>query len=201
MNISTWGSLGDLTKEMTLEWTFRDVWNLVRWKRVGRREDRNKYHMQRFEGKSEWRGGFKEQNVSSWVWTNSKSFGSRWYCKGSRVQLIKIFFYGFIPWAAGESMKVKSLKKKKKATSIPILLIHDRGHTCSVIGILILLSGTPFSLYRSDYEASNQMVALYTWKQRKETCIVLRNISSRWFGPLAKFSFQWIEVLVNTKAN
>lgn len=62
---------------------------------------------------------------------------------------------------------------------MPILLIHDRGHTCPVIGVLTLLSEASFSLYHSDYEASNQMVAWCTWKQRKETCIVLRNISSR----------------------
>jgi len=39
MSISTWGSLGDLTKEVTLEWAFRDEWNLVRWRRVGRRQE------------------------------------------------------------------------------------------------------------------------------------------------------------------
>lgn len=72
----------------------------------------------------------------------------------------------------------QSLKVLKKATSMPILLIHCGGHTNPVIGTLTLQSEAPFSLYHSAYEA-NQMVAWYTWKQRKETCIVLRNISSR----------------------
>ena len=60
------GSLGDLTKEVTLEWAFRDKWDLVRWRRVGRGEDRNKYHVQRLEGTKRMEG-FEEWNVTSWV--------------------------------------------------------------------------------------------------------------------------------------
>lgn len=56
MSISICGSLGDLTKEVTLEWTFGMNGILVRWRWMRKREDRNKYRMQRFEGKSEWRG-------------------------------------------------------------------------------------------------------------------------------------------------
>ncbi len=45
-----------MTKEVTLEWTFGMNGILVRWRWMRKREDRNKYRMQRFEGKSEWRG-------------------------------------------------------------------------------------------------------------------------------------------------
>lgn len=38
MSIFAWGSLGDLTKEVTLQSTFMDEWDLVRWRRVGRGE-------------------------------------------------------------------------------------------------------------------------------------------------------------------
>ena len=47
---------------------------------------------------------------------------------------IERFFCGFIPWALGESV-IESLKKKKKTTICrPILLLHNRGHTCPLIG-------------------------------------------------------------------